>query len=162
MAPLARFIVPALSTCRVPLPESATPTLTVPAWARTRPLLTSADSVKLIVPPAPSAMMLPLLTSVCVPPMLSCWPIVPLWPRTVTPAAKVVVPLPSRSMRLPPPVLPRTMLPLPASVLVPSKPRMPFWLMLTVPLTVRPLFTRCRLLPTVLMSMTPLTVAAST
>ena len=60
------------------------------------PLLVTTDSVMLMVPPTTSALMVPLLTSTCVPPMLIWLPMVPLWPRTVTPAAKVVVPLPSK------------------------------------------------------------------
>jgi hypothetical protein len=70
-------------------------------------LLVTAESLMVIVPVATSALMRPLLTSVCVPPMLRAAPMVPFWPRTVVPAAKVVVPLPSRSMRLPGPVAPK-------------------------------------------------------
>jgi len=70
LAPLARFMMPVASTCSVPVPDSATPTFRVPAEARTRPLLTNAESVKLMVPPLTLAFTVPLLMSVWVPPML--------------------------------------------------------------------------------------------
>ena len=85
---------------------------------------------------------------------------VPFSPRTVVPAAKVVVPLPSSAMRLPAPVAPSTMVPLPLRPPLPSKLRMPFWLMLMVPLSTRPpAVTRSRLLTTLAMSRLPLSVA---
>jgi len=84
---------------------------------------------------------------------------VPLCPLTVMPDAKVVVPLPSRSMRLPAPVLPSTMLPLPDKVPSPSKLRMPLPLRLMAPLSTRPpALTRSRLLTIVAMSRLPFRV----
>ncbi len=88
---------------------------------------------------------------------------VPFCPRTVMPEPKVVVPLSSRSMRLPGPVLPRTMVPDPLSVPSPSKLRMPFWLRLMVPPVPsdKPFTTRCLLLTLLAMSSTPLSVTPS-
>ncbi|EXI75735.1 MAG: hypothetical protein AW07_01048 [Candidatus Accumulibacter sp. SK-11] len=59
-------------------------------------------------------------------------------------------------MRLPPPVAPRTTVPVPPRVPSPSKLRMPLLLMLTVPLRTRPpVVTRWRLLASVAMSRLP-------
>ena len=71
----------------------------------------------------------------------------PFSPCTVMPAPMVVVPLPSRSRRLPAPVAPNTTVPLPPKVPSPSKLKIPLLLMLTVPFKVRPpVLTRSRAL----------------
>ena len=124
---LCSAIVPPLSALMVPL-------LVTPA--------SSPNSV--IVPPATSAEMVPLLTSL-LPLPLTSWPMPmrPFWPRIVTPLATVSVLLPpSTPTRLFEAVLPNTMLPLPPSVWSPSKLIRLLLLTLTVPFSVMPPVTR--------------------
>ena len=97
-----------------------------PLVARSTPVLLTADSVRVIAPPLTSAAMTPLLSTVAVPPVNNCRPIVPLWPRIRLPALMVSwVASPSMSTRLPTPLLPNTTAPVPDNVLLPRNTRMP-------------------------------------
>ena len=126
------------------MPDSAVDTLSVPFCARSKPVLVMPLSRPWIVMmPAPSELMVPLLT-IALPLPLTNWPcpIWPLTPRIVTPDAIVSVLLPpSTPIRLLP-AAPNTMLPEPPSACVPSMLTTLLASMLNVPLTVMPLMTR--------------------
>ena len=81
----------------------------------------------------------------------------PFSPRMVVPAAKVVVPVPSKAMRLDAPVLPSTMVPPPETIFVPWNATTPLPLRLMVPPNVSPLMTRS-MPPLVARSSVPLSV----
>ena len=158
------FCITTLLSARISPAELSTPISrfrVAPLRASMTLLLMTADSLRVMVPPVTSAEISPLLTSVCVPPRLICCPMVPFSPRRVMPAPMVVVPLPSRSNRLPGPVSPSTTVPLPSNRLSPSKLRMPFLLISMVPSRVRPLIMRSRVLRLVDMSSRPVSATAS-
>ncbi len=92
-----------------------------------------------IVPPATSAEIVPLLISVEPPPTSAWLPTVPFWPWMSMPDPMTSVPPFSTERRLLDPVSPSVMTPVPLSVWVPppSKARMLFALMLTLPFSAR-------------------------
>ena len=145
---VASSSVAPFTACRVPLLTKTEPP----------PL---AGGVMLSVAPVTSAEIRPLLVKVLLPPTSTAVPMLP-WPRTVRPAASVVLPDPSTARRAPGSL--RLMTPDPAIVWAPpavallSRLRMPPPAMFTCPLTVAPLTTRLRALAMLVMSSTPFSV----